>query len=150
MAINECQWYIFTLKTFKFTNESPKSRQCWKHENMISHSTFYSILWVLKPNNDISGFSNVYFTCYLLKGAFVSSELVLCPRFLRSITWDFFCIIFLFMSSIGGHLYTLLLFFSFTCGFFNIFRQMLLAPLLRRTKLIFLDVVSKIITISSS
>jgi len=44
----------------------PESKQCWKHEKEISitknkqeirnHIPFYYVLWVLKPNNDISGF----------------------------------------------------------------------------------------------
>jgi hypothetical protein len=44
----------------------PKLRKCWKHEKEVSitknkqeiqdHTPFYSILLVLKPNNDILGF----------------------------------------------------------------------------------------------
>jgi hypothetical protein len=89
------------------------------------------------------------FTSYFLNGEFVNLELVFCPYLLGATTWDFFCTIFLFVSSIGGHLCTLFLVFSSTSGFFNIFRLMLLAPIFHSTKLIFLDVDLETIATSS-
>jgi hypothetical protein len=58
MAITECQLHIET--------NSLESRPCSKHEQQVSitwnkkeildTTTFYFVVWVLKPNNDISHF----------------------------------------------------------------------------------------------
>ncbi len=62
----------------------------------------------------------VYFTFYLLHGAFVGLESAFWPHFLGAATMDFFCTILLFMSSTCGFFCKLFLFLSSTSGFFNI------------------------------
>ncbi len=75
-------------------------------------------------------------------------------NFLSTFSWGhylgFLLYSFFFMSFACGCFYTLFLVCLFTCGFFNIFQLMLLAPIPYNTKLIILDIAFEIITMLSS
>ncbi len=90
------------------------------------------------------------FTCYLLNGAFFSLEYAFCPCFLWFATFDFFYIVFFFVSSMSGRFCTLFLVYLSTCGFFNIFQLMLPTPISCNIKLILLDTAFETIIILSS